>query len=680
MSTSKNIGLICGIAALAALVLTVVLMAVARTVPVDQGRVMGYEDKLFDTSYVHTLDIQIDDWDAFLATCESEEYSPCNAVIDGETFNLVGIRGKGNTSLSAVSRLDSSRYSFKLEFDQYESSGSYHGLDKLSLNNLIQDATYMKDYLSYTAMAEFGVDAPLCSYVYITVNGEDWGLYLAVEGVEDSFLERNHGADYGELYKPDSMEIGGGRGNGADFDMAKFNDQSGEGERAAGAQDAEGGRIAGAQDAEGERIAPPGVFGAGEDGRMEAPDAAPDASSSGILGSFSTPSAPAPGAAPGTVPAPDAAPDAGDMGAPDAAPNTPDAAPAFDAPAPGSNTPDTPSTDPDERGGPGAGGMGAADVKLQYIDDNASSYSNIFDNAKTSATDADKARLIASLKSLSAQENIESIVDVDEVMRYFVVHNYVCNGDSYTGSMIHNYYLYEEDGQLSMIPWDYNLAFGTFEGSGTSSATTAVNEPIDSPVSGGDVTDRPMFAWIVESEQYLAQYHALFAEFLSMVDMAAMAQETAQMIAPYVAKDPTAFYSYDEFERGVDTLVVFCQLRTESVEGQLTGAIPSTTAGQQADPSALIDVGSLDLNDMGSMADTNNGSMGGTNGGAMGGGNGGAMGGGMERGAASGGAPTAPDAPVTPGAPTAPGGTLPDTLASGVAPAAPGGTLPDAPA
>ena len=56
------------------------------------------------------------------------------------------------------------------------------------------------------------------------------------------------------------------------------------------------------------------------------------------------------------------------------------------------------------------------------------------------------------------------MVNVEEVLRYFVVHNFVVNGDSYTGSIIHNYYLYEEDGQLSMIPWDYNLAFGTFQG------------------------------------------------------------------------------------------------------------------------------------------------------------------------------------------------------------------------
>ena len=77
----------------------------------------------------------------------------------------------------------------------------------------------MKDYLTYQMMASFGVDSPLCSYVYLTVNGEDWGLYLAVEGVEEAFLERNYGSDYGELYKPDSMSMGGGMEVPDDFEL-----------------------------------------------------------------------------------------------------------------------------------------------------------------------------------------------------------------------------------------------------------------------------------------------------------------------------------------------------------------------------------------------------------------------------------------------------------------------------
>ena len=179
MSTSKHIDRICIIAVVAALLISVLFMNGAALGIQAQAKTMGYEDRLFDTTMVHTIDIVIDDWDAFLTTAQSEEYSVCDVVIDGEAFRNVGIRGKGNTSLSTVSSMDSDRYSFKIEFDQYDSTKSYYGLDKLSLNNMIQDNTMMKDYLTYQMMNEFDVAAPLCSYVYITVNGEDWGLYLA---------------------------------------------------------------------------------------------------------------------------------------------------------------------------------------------------------------------------------------------------------------------------------------------------------------------------------------------------------------------------------------------------------------------------------------------------------------------------------------------------------------------
>ncbi len=61
-------------------------------------------------------------------------------------------------------------------------------------------------------------------------------------------------------------------------------------------------------------------------------------------------------------------------------------------------------------------------------------------------------RLIASPKQLNQNADIESAVNVDGEIRYFVVHHIVGHFDSYTGFMVHNYYLYEEDGRLSMIP------------------------------------------------------------------------------------------------------------------------------------------------------------------------------------------------------------------------------------
>ena len=506
MSKHKNTDKICVCIVAVSLVIAL-LFCNGKVLGIESAeRVIGYENRLFDNTRVHTVDIVMDDWDSFIETCESEEYSACTVIIDGEKVSNVGIRGKGNTSLSSVKSSGSSRYSFKLEFDQYDSTKSYHGLDKLCLNNIIQDNTYMKDYLAYTLMSDFGVDSPLCSYAYITVNGEDWGLYLAVEAIEDSFLERNYGTNYGDLYKPDSLSFGGGGpGNARDFSMTDFmnkntsnnedNEDTGSSKRSAGG------------------------FG-------------------GMMGGF---------------------------------------------------------------------GMGSDDVKLKYIDNDPDSYSNIFNNAKTTVTEADKKRLISSLKSLYEQTDIEDVVDVEEVIRYFVVHNFLCNGDSYTGSMIHNYYLYEKDGQLSMIPWDYNLAYGSFTGG---NASSSVNSAIDTPISG-DMSDRPMIAWIFGDEEYTEMYHEYFSEFLDSVDFAEMIETTAALIDEYVEKDPTKFCTYEDFQKGVEAIKQFCVLREESVLGQLDGTIPSTTAGQNADSSSLIDVNGLSTSDMGSMGGGNAGGNGG---------------------------------------------------------------------
>lgn len=462
MSGSKFFDRIAVIATALVLVLTILFMNGAALGIKAIAHTMGYEDRLFDRTKVHTVDIVMNDWDELIASAAREEYDTADVVVDGEAYKNVGIRAKGNTSLSTVASLGSERYSFKIEFDHYDSTQSYHGLDKLSLNNLIQDSTMMKDYLTYTMMNEFGVRSSLCSFVFITVNGEDWGLYLAVEGVEESFLERNYGSDYGELCKPDSSQ---GENDGSRFG--------------------------------------------------------------------------------------------------------------------------------------GGFGMGSSDVKLQYIDDELDSYSNIWNNAKTDITEADQNRLIESLKKLSSGEDIESVVDIEQVLRYFVVHNFVCNDDSYTGMMVHNYYLYEKDGQLAMIPWDYNLGFGTF---GAGDATSTVNTPVDSPVSGGS-SDRPMLNWIFENKEYTELYHQYFAELLNRVDIQGVIDNAYDLIQSYVERDPTAFYTYEEFELGVETLRQFCSLRSESISMQLEN-------GETTENMGYADASAITLSDMGSM----NGSRGGLDG------------------------------------------------------------------
>lgn len=495
MSTSKNINKICVIIALIAIIVTALFMNGEHFGIKQTSSVKEYETTLFDTSKVHTINIEMDDWQGFLDTCTNEEYETCSVEIDGEVLSNVAIRAKGNTSLTQVESYGNDRYSFKIEFDHYDDSINYKGLDKLCLNNIIQDNTYMKDYLTYQMMGYFGVDAPICSFVNITVNGENWGLYLAVEAVEESFLERNYGNDYGELYKPDSTGNMGGGGEKPD-DI-------------------------------GER---PTNFPT-EQGEM----------------------------------------------------------------------PEMPQQMNGDRGG--GRSMGSDDVSLIYTDNSYDSYTNIFDNAKTDITDADKDRLIDALKQLNENSNIDEVVNVEEVIRYFVVHNFVCNFDSYTGSMIHNYYLYEQDGKMSMIPWDYNLAFGGFESN--SNSTSMVNYPIDTPVSGGDVESRPMLAWIFADETYTELYHAYFAQFISDYFDSGyfeqMIDDVKALIAPYVEQDKTKFCTYEEFETGIETLKQFCLLRAQSINGQLDGTIPSTSDGQRDAQDSLVDASSISISDMGTM-------------------------------------------------------------------------------
>ncbi|MBR5345324.1 MAG: CotH kinase family protein [Clostridia bacterium] len=577
MLKSKTFDRICCAAIAVMLAITAVLW-VGKVKAGRQIITLGYED-LFNQDRVHEINIEMDeeDWDAFIKRATAEEYVECTVTIDGERMTNVAIRAKGNTSLSSVSSLGSEKYSFKIEFDQYDSGKKYHGLDKLSLNNLIYDATMMKDYLAYTLMAKMDVPSPLCSFAAVSVNGEYFGLYLAVEGIEDSFLSRNSMTG-GELYKPDSMSFGGGRGNGGDFDIDVFrteedeNEESGSSETSAPASENAGGSSGSSSGAPASSSDDNNGFG------RSSGDRANESDQDEGFGDSS-------GASSGE-----------------------------------SNMPDPSSEDFDpaammgDMGGFGGMfnfGMGNGDVKLQYSDDDPDSYSNIFNNAKTDISKWDKERLIESLRKLNAREDLEDVVFADEVINYLVVHDFVRNGDSYTGSMVHNYYLYEEEGHLAILPWDYNLGFGGFTG-GTNGKST-VNSSIYSPVDGS-VDDRPLVAWIFHDDDALKAYEAAYTKFINDYIFSGWGKDgtepltteidrVAALIRPYVETDPEGFFSVDEFDVAIDTMKEFCDQRGQSVRDQLAGKSTSElNYGNGLNLSAMgaMNTGGGNRDDMGS--------------------------------------------------------------------------------
>ena len=426
---------------------------------------LTYDTLLFDHSRVHEINVEISeaDWEDLRENPTDETKYPITVTVDGETYRDVTFKTKGNTSLSSVAAMDSDRYSFKLNFGSLIKGQTYHGLKKLHLSNIFSDATYLKDYISYEIFNAAGVAAPLTSYVQLSINGEVFGLYLAIEDISGSYLDRTQNGK-GELYKPS---------NGID----NVND--------------------------------------------------------------------------------------------------------------GDDWIDRIGRDTD------------AGASLRYTDDEIASYSDIFDNAVTDVTDEDKRKVVAALKNLS-EGNVEAALDTDEVIRYFAAHNFVINGDSYTGGMLHNYFLYEKGGRLAMLPWDYNLAFGSFSGSSDNGATAVINTGIDTPITGSKKS-RPMWNWISNDETYLEAYHDVFGELISGYfesgDFETEMARVYEMIRPYVANDPSAFYSVEEFDRAYQTLLDFCLLRAQSIRKQLSGDLDTETAQQYRGD--RVDASFLNVSDTG---------------------------------------------------------------------------------
>ena len=532
------------------MITTVVIIAVTSNVVLSLGMVGALSIVRFRTAIKEPLDIAFLFWSIAAGIVLAAGMIPLavigSVIIGVMLLVMVNRKSHCNPYIVVLSCTDPEAERNALAFLEenvqkcvVKSKSAQKGMIELNLEIRMKDdsTAFIGDIADMT-----GVN----SAVLVSYNGEDWGLYLTVEGVEDAFLQRNYGSSYGELYKPDSSGMGGGRGNGGEFDMEDLPDETGDMENedradAGGGQPLDGDMPDASeglsQDKVGSRGSPPQDMESADDG-----------------GSGTLPGAQGDMQGPG----------AGDAGA--------------------------------------GGGMGSSDdVLLKYIDDDIDSYPNIFDNAKTDVSDSDMNRLIKSLKKLSGGEDLEDTVDVEEVIKYFAVHDFVLNFDSYTGSMIHNYYLYEEDGQLQMIPWDYNLAFGGFVSA--ESAESLVNYPIDSPVSGGSMEDRPMIAWIFENEEYTELYHEYLAQFIDEYFnggyFETMIDDVVSMISPYVEKDPTKFCSYEEFQTGVETLKEFCLLRAQSVSLQLDGEIGSTSDTQES--STMVAAGDLKISDMGTM-------------------------------------------------------------------------------
>ncbi|SCX60371.1 CotH kinase family protein [Lysinibacillus fusiformis] len=460
------------------LLLFVVIYAVLPNVGIETKNTnFSYENIVFNKNKVTTVDIEIaeEDWADMLENAADEELKQADITVNGKKIENVAIRTKGNLTLRSVINSDSDRYSLKIDFDYYDDTQSLYGLKKLNLNNNYSDSTLMREYISYELMEQMGLPTPAHSYMYVTVNGEERGLFLGVEAVDETFLANNYGSNNGFLFKPD--------GTGSD---------------------------------------------------------------------------------------------------------------------------------------------------LKYISDDMTDYTGI--GLKTNKDNINQSKFVEMLDAINNGGDIEKYLDIDEMLRYFAVNTALVNLDSYQGNMKHNYYLYEQNGNFSIIPWDYNMSFGGFGAgggrmgmgredrqkpvdasnsksspmenngqtdqagvdrqqqngqfnmdmgmSGNLMAESAINFSVTTPVSGTTLEERPLLKALLTNEKYRAQYEGYLEElttnYLTEDYVQSMTKKLAVLLTTYVEADPTKFSTTEQFLEAVEgenSLPEFAKQRSESILKQLSGEL-----------------------------------------------------------------------------------------------------------
>jgi hypothetical protein len=113
----------------------------------------------------------------FTLTAGSTTYGPLD----------VGIRLKGG--VGSFRTLDE-KAAFKVRFPHSIPGQRLLGLKTLTLNNMVQDPSSIREVLAYEAFRALGIPAPRTGYAYVGVNGDAYGLYLNVETFDDVGLRR----------------------------------------------------------------------------------------------------------------------------------------------------------------------------------------------------------------------------------------------------------------------------------------------------------------------------------------------------------------------------------------------------------------------------------------------------------------------------------------------------------
>jgi len=169
--------------------------------------------ELFDQEQLPRIDIELTSAARSSLASKPGDYVPATVRYGTHTATNVGLRIKGEASLRTLEQ----KAAFKLKFDELVTGQTFLGLRRLTLNNMVSDASFIAERLAYHMFIAAGLPAPRCNHALVYVDGEYYGVYANVESEDKTFLRRWFTSDQGNLYEDGQVDLA--PGNETAFDL-----------------------------------------------------------------------------------------------------------------------------------------------------------------------------------------------------------------------------------------------------------------------------------------------------------------------------------------------------------------------------------------------------------------------------------------------------------------------------
>ncbi|MDP2304982.1 MAG: CotH kinase family protein [Pseudomonadota bacterium] len=160
-------------------------------------------DRLFAAGMIEDFEITLSS-DAWRSLRDHPDEEVAGTLTWRGVEYSAGIKIKGSSSYRSIQE----KASFKVDVHQYERERRIDGLKRLTLNNMIQDPTMLREHAYYWLAAQLGVPAPRQGFARVTVNGEPYGVYSLVETMDGRLMKRLYPDDHdGNLYEASGADF-----------------------------------------------------------------------------------------------------------------------------------------------------------------------------------------------------------------------------------------------------------------------------------------------------------------------------------------------------------------------------------------------------------------------------------------------------------------------------------------